>query len=502
MHKNHPSPVNPTKSPPPLPSPPSNYTHSRHHPPQAHHPPSATTRSAIPRPFGRNGHIKIDKTWKSHGRRRKDKGKEAVEGRGRGGWKSGGEKGERKVFQAMGRESWFIGLSNALGNSFLVPGATAATLLMLGALHARRLYEDKKMETARERGIELEFKPDFKATFLRFLPLRSISRCWGYLSSVEIPLWMRPHVYKAWARAFHSNLEEASLPMEHYASLRDFFIRSLKEGSRPVDPDPKCLVSPVDGTVLRFGEIKGAGAMIEQVKGFSYSAFSLLGTNSVLPIIKEDNSSEDNSKIEHAPITETKRSWWKVSLASPKVRDSVQRPVKGLFYCVLYLGLGDYHRVHSPVDWNVSVRRHFPGRLFPVNERATRTIGNLYIENERVVLEGQWREGFMSMAAVGATNIGSINLFIEPELQTNRPVKSKVLFNSKPEERVYNTGVPLRKGDQVAAFNMGSTVVLIFQAPISKSSENGRSSSNFNFCLKRGDRIRVGEAIGRLEDSS
>ncbi|CAM8934656.1 unnamed protein product [Rhodiola kirilowii] len=87
----------------------------------------------------------------------------------------------------------------------------------------------------------------FKATFLRFLPLRSISRCWGYLSSVEIPLWMRPHVYKAWARAFHSNLEEASLPMEHYASLRDFFIRSLKEGSRPVDPDPKCLVSPVDG---------------------------------------------------------------------------------------------------------------------------------------------------------------------------------------------------------------------------------------------------------------
>ncbi|KAL9682217.1 hypothetical protein QQ045_014010 [Rhodiola kirilowii] len=144
---------------------------------------------------------------------------------------------------AQPRAFSFNGANSSEGNSFLVPGATAATLLMLGALHARRLYEDKKMETARERGIELEFKPDFKATFLRFLPLRSISRCWGYLSSVEIPLWMRPHVYKAWARAFHSNLEEASLPMEHYASLRDFFIRSLKEGSRPVDPDPKCLVT-------------------------------------------------------------------------------------------------------------------------------------------------------------------------------------------------------------------------------------------------------------------
>lgn len=31
------------------------------------------------------------------------------------------------------------------GNTFLVPGATVATLLMLGALHARRLYDDKKV---------------------------------------------------------------------------------------------------------------------------------------------------------------------------------------------------------------------------------------------------------------------------------------------------------------------------------------------------------------------
>lgn len=31
------------------------------------------------------------------------------------------------------------------GNSFLVPGATVATILMLGALHARHIYEDKKV---------------------------------------------------------------------------------------------------------------------------------------------------------------------------------------------------------------------------------------------------------------------------------------------------------------------------------------------------------------------
>lgn len=31
------------------------------------------------------------------------------------------------------------------GDSFLVPGATVATLLMLGFLHARRLYDGKKV---------------------------------------------------------------------------------------------------------------------------------------------------------------------------------------------------------------------------------------------------------------------------------------------------------------------------------------------------------------------
>ena len=31
------------------------------------------------------------------------------------------------------------------GNPYLLPGATVATILMLGALHARRLYEDKKV---------------------------------------------------------------------------------------------------------------------------------------------------------------------------------------------------------------------------------------------------------------------------------------------------------------------------------------------------------------------
>lgn len=124
-----------------------------------------------------------------------------------------------------------------------MPGATLATIVMLGALHARRLYGDKKLEEARENGIEIEFQPDVKATFLRLLPLRSISRFWGFLASMELPIWIRPYVYRSWARAFHSNLEEAAKPLDEYPSLREFFVRTLKEGSRPIDSDPCCLVT-------------------------------------------------------------------------------------------------------------------------------------------------------------------------------------------------------------------------------------------------------------------
>nr|AKM76649.1 mitochondrial phosphatidylserine decarboxylase [Hypseocharis bilobata] len=391
------------------------------------------------------------------------------------------------------------GSNGSQGNYFMVPGATAAILLMLGVLHARRLYEDKKIEVAREKGIEFEFQPDAKAGFLRLLPLRPISRLWGSLTSVELPVWLRPHVYKGWARAFHSNLEEAALPLEKYTSLQEFFARTLKEGSRPIDPDPQCLVSPVDGTVLRFGEIKGVGAMIDQVKGFSYSVSSLLGGSSFLPLMAEEDMHENGSEEANTPIEKSKKSL----LASPKVRDPASMsPMRGLFYCVIYLKPGDYHRVHSPVDWNVLVRRHFSGNLFPLNERATRTIKNLYVENERVVLEGRWKEGFMAIAAVGATNVGSIKLLIEPDLRTNRPRK-KLLHSDPPEERVYEPegiGMMLKKGNEVAAFNMGSTVVLVFQAPVSKTLKEKDSSSEFSFCVKRGDRIHVGEALGKWGD--
>jgi phosphatidylserine decarboxylase len=41
--------------------------------------------------------------------------------------------------------------------------------------------------------------------------------------------------------------------------------------------------------------------------------------------------------------------------------DVEQKVNKHLYYCVIYLAPGDYHGYHSPVEWNIKERIHFPG---------------------------------------------------------------------------------------------------------------------------------------------
>lgn len=53
------------------------------------------------------------------------------------------------------------------------------------------------------------------------------------------------------------------------------------------------------------------------------------------------------------------------------------------------------------------------GYLFSVNPRIASWLQGLFSLNERVMYCGNWRHGFFSMTAVGATNVGSINIYFD-----------------------------------------------------------------------------------------
>ncbi|XP_033628030.1 phosphatidylserine decarboxylase proenzyme, mitochondrial-like isoform X2 [Asterias rubens] len=305
------------------------------------------------------------------------------------------------------------------------------------------------------------------------LPFRFTSRLWGQVNSLDVPHMLRKPIYGLYARLFNCNVSEALVEdLTWYQNLSDFFRRELKPGVRPVE-QTRSLVSPCDGKVLHFGKVEKG--WMEQVKGVTYTLQGFLG-----PSIRGQPHTETTSEIpEHD---------YQTSLSI--------RPGNSLYQCVIYLAPGDYHRFHSPTDWTINHRRHFPGLLFSVNPGVARWIRGLFNMNERVVLHGEWEHGFFSMTAVGATNVGSIGIYFDEDLRTNVPGRFKTgeyydhHYNQSSNNNTKDNapeGVQVVKGEGVGEFNLGSTIVLIFEAP-----------KDFEFSFKPGEKIRLGEGISSL----
>ncbi|XP_006818889.1 phosphatidylserine decarboxylase proenzyme, mitochondrial-like [Saccoglossus kowalevskii] len=91
------------------------------------------------------------------------------------------------------------------------------------------------------------------------------------------------------------------------------------------------------------------------------------------------------------------------------------------------------------------------------------------------------------MAAVGATNVGSIKIYFDKHLATNMvgKVDKNVFYDRNLTCKHREEGISMRKGENLGEFNLGSTIVLIFEAP-----------KDFEFDIQPGQSIRFGEKLG------
>jgi phosphatidylserine decarboxylase len=134
---------------------------------------------------------------------------------------------------------------------------------------------------------------------------------------------------------------------------------------------------------------------------------------------------------------------------------------KNGFYFVLYLSPTDYHRIHSPVSGDILEKEHVPGRVYPVNEFGLRYMNRVLSRNERLITFLQTDAGEVAVVKVGALNVSSIQ-YADP------------LPNH------------LERGQELAYFEFGSTVVLLLEDHIFQPRND----------LLVGSKVQMGEALG------
>lgn len=69
-----------------------------------------------------------------------------------------------------------------------------------------------------------------------------MSRAWGEINSIELPVWSRKPCYYFYSWMFSCNLEEIDIDdITQFKNLSEFFRRALKPDARTIDTDT-CLV--------------------------------------------------------------------------------------------------------------------------------------------------------------------------------------------------------------------------------------------------------------------
>ncbi len=222
-----------------------------------------------------------------------------------------------------------------------------------------------------------------------------------------------------------------------YKSLNLLFTRKLKK-QRRFNDDKSIFISPCDSLVTELGDISVDKCL--QIKGFTYD-------------IKELLTAHTDKK-------------------------NLDKIINGKFIN-FYLSPKDYHRYHAPIDMKVIKAIHVPGLLYSVNLKYLNIVEDLFVKNERVVLECATNSGkLFYMVFVGALNVGKMKFNFDDRIQTNCDKKEITTYEYED--------IALSKGEELGRFEMGSTIVMFFEKDM------------VSLLTKRDQKIKFADPIAKI----
>lgn len=280
-----------------------------------------------------------------------------------------------------------------------------------------------------------------KIAFQYLMPQLGLTRAAGWLA--ERKWGAATHLFiKLFAKQYKVNFDEAEKgnPSD-YASFNEFFIRPLKAGARPIDQTDNALCLPADGRVSESGKIESNRLL--QAKGHHFTLETLLANDLNLA-----------AKFQEGQFITT------------------------------YLSPRDYHRVHMPCDATLKKMIYVPGELFSVNPFLAEHVPNLFARNERLICEFDTEFGSMVQILVGATITASMSTIWAGVVNPPRPNQVTVYEYLTEGE----TAVRLKKGEEMGAFRLGSTVINLFP----------KGTVELDQRLVAGEVTKMGEMLGKI----
>ena len=168
------------------------------------------------------------------------------------------------------------------------------------------------------------------------------------------------------------NIEEAKKSVEEFSSFNEFFYRELKDGVRPIDENEDVLISPADGKIMVFEDIKVKDKLFVKGDKFTLEEFF-------------------------------------------KNKEKAQKYEGGVFLIVRLAPI-DYHRFHFPSDGKIGSSKLINGSYYSVSTLAIKKNFRIFCENKREysILETE-KFGDIAMFEVGATMVGGIKQTYVPD---------------------------------------------------------------------------------------